>query len=48
MNITPKDILEKEFGKKFNGYDQEQVDEFLDEIIKQFESLLEENENVIA
>ena len=48
MNITPKDILEKEFSKKFNGYDQEQVDEFLDEIIKQFESLLEENENVIA
>ena len=48
MNITPKNILEKEFSKKFNGYDQEQVDEFLDEIIKQFESLLEENENVIA
>ncbi len=48
MNITPKDILEKEFAKKFNGYDQEQVDAFLDEIIKQFESLLEENENVIA
>ncbi|MGI6153353.1 MAG: DivIVA domain-containing protein [Christensenellaceae bacterium] len=48
MNITPKDILEKEFNKKFNGYDQEQVDEFLDEVIKQFESLLEENENIIA
>ncbi|MEG1656917.1 MAG: DivIVA domain-containing protein [Christensenellaceae bacterium] len=48
MNITPKDILEKEFGKKFNGYDQEQVDEFLDDIIKQFESLMEENENIIA
>lgn len=48
MNITPKDILEKEFPKKLNGYDQEQVDEFLDEIIKQFESLMEENENVIA
>ena len=48
MNITPKDILEKEFSKKFNGYDQEQVDEFLDEIIKQFESLLEENETIIA
>ncbi len=48
MNITPKDILEKEFSKKLNGYDQEQVDAFLDEIIKQFESLMEENENVIA
>lgn len=48
MKITPKDILEKEFPKKMNGYDPELVDEFLDEIIKQFESLLEENENVIA
>jgi len=48
MNITPKDILEKEFSKKLNGYDPEQVDEFLDEIIKQFESLLEENEEVIV
>lgn len=48
MNITPKDILEKEFGKKLNGYDPEQVDEFLDEIIKQFESLLEENEDTIV
>ncbi len=48
MNITPKDILEKEFGRKMKGYDPEQVDEFLDEVIKQFESLLEENEDVIA
>lgn len=48
MNVTPKDILEKEFGKKLNGYDPEQVDEFLDEIIKQFESLLEENEEILV
>lgn len=48
MNITPKDILEKEFGKKFHGYDPEEVDEFLDEIIKQFESLIEENQNTLA
>ena len=40
MNITPKDILEKEFAKKCNGYDPEEVDEFLDEVIKQFESCL--------
>lgn len=48
MNITPKDILEKDFDRKFHGYDPQQVDEFLDEIIKQFESLIEENENVVA
>ncbi|MEA4854471.1 MAG: DivIVA domain-containing protein [Christensenella sp.] len=48
MNITPKDILEKEFDKKFSGYDPQQVDSFLDDVIKQFESLMEENENIIA
>lgn len=48
MNISPRDILEKEFSKKLNGYDPEQVDGFLDDIIKQFESLMEENEDVIA
>lgn len=48
MNISPKDILDKEFTRKFHGYDPQQVDEFLDEIIKQFESLIEENENVVA
>ncbi len=48
MNISPKDILEKEFAKKFNGYDPEQVDEFLDDVIRQFESLMEENENILA
>lgn len=48
MNITPKDILDKEFSRNFRGYDPEEVDQFLDEIIKQFESLIEENENVLA
>ena len=48
MNVSPKDILDKDFSKKFNGYDPVQVDEFLDEIIKQFESLMEENEDIIA
>ena len=48
INITPKDILDKEFNKKLNGYDPVQVDEFLDDIIKQFESLLEENEEVLV
>lgn len=48
MNISPRDILDKEFSRKMRGYDPGEVDEFLDEIIKQFESLIEENENVVA
>ena len=45
--ITKKDILEKQFSKKFNGYDPVEVDEFLDEILKAFEAL-EQNENPTA
>ncbi len=48
MNITPKGYTGKEFSKSSMATTREQVDEFLDEIIKQFESLLEENENIIA
>ena len=37
--ITKQEILEKQFSKKFNGYDPVEVDEFLDEILKAFEAL---------
>ena len=37
--ITKQEILEKQFSKKFNGYDTVEVDEFLDEILKAFEAL---------
>lgn len=50
-NFTPKDIYEKHFDKKMRGYDPEQVDVVLDEIIRDYEtyedeilSLREENE----
>ena len=42
--ITKQEILEKQFSKKFNGYDPVEVDEFLDEILKAFEAL-EQNGN---
>ena len=38
--ITPLDIENKKFSKKaINGYNPEEVDDFLDEIIKDYESL---------
>lgn len=38
--ITPLDIENKKFSKKaLNGYNPEEVDDFLDEIIKDYESL---------
>lgn len=44
MSLTPLDIHNKEFKKKlFGGYDQDDVDEFLDQIIREMEVLLKEN-----
>lgn len=41
MALTPLDIAHKGFRKKLlNGYDPEQVDEFLNQIIQEFEVLV--------
>lgn len=41
--LTPLDIHNKSFKKSMRGYDVDEVDEFLDEIIKDFETLYKEN-----
>lgn len=41
--ITPMEIQEKEFGKGFKGYREDEVNEFLDRITLDLERLLEEN-----
>ena len=38
--ITPKEIEEKDFSRKLRGYDEDEVDEFLDEIILDLQALL--------
>ena len=35
--LTPKDILEKEFKTSLKGYNKDEVDKFLDSIIKDYE-----------
>lgn len=42
--ITPIDIQNKDFAKKLKGYDCDEVDDFLDEIIKDYGALLKENQ----
>ncbi|MCJ7839497.1 cell division regulator GpsB [Lederbergia sp. NSJ-179] len=39
LKLTAKDILEKEFKSKFRGYKQDEVDQFLDLIIKDYEAM---------
>lgn len=52
---SAKDILQKDFNNKMRGYDPIEVDEFLDNVIKDYESynkeilaLKEENQRLIA
>ncbi|WP_018659484.1 DivIVA domain-containing protein [Allofustis seminis] len=40
MTLTPMDIHNKEFSTKMRGYHPDEVNEFLDQIIKEFEHLL--------
>ncbi len=41
--ITPMEIHNKEFRRKMRGYDQDEVDEFLDKIVIDYEKLYREN-----
>lgn len=43
MKLTPMDISNKEFKKGFRGYDVEEVDEFINEIIENYEEIYKEN-----
>ncbi len=46
MPLTPLDIHNKEFSKGFRGYDVDEVNEFLDQIIKDFELHLKEKKEL--
>lgn len=36
--FSPKDIFEQEFKTSMRGYDRKEVDEFLDDVIKDYEN----------
>lgn len=42
--LKPKDIFEKDFKKALRGYDMDDVDQFFDLMIKDFEELHKQNE----
>ncbi len=47
MAITVKDINEKVFTKQVRGYSIEEVDDFLDELAAQMETLIRENRSLM-
>ena len=44
--LRPIDIQNKEFEKRLKGYDCDQVDDFLDAIIQDYEVICKENETI--
>jgi cell division initiation protein len=46
MPLTPLDIHNKEFSRKLRGYDEDEVNEFLDQVIKDYEALIRENKEL--
>ena len=48
MAITVQKKKKKQFTTKFRGYNQEEVDEFLDIIVDGYEELVHENRELAA
>jgi cell division initiation protein len=45
MPLTPLDIHNKEFSRRLRGYDEDEVNEFLDQVIKDYEAIIRENKD---
>ncbi|HLR01875.1 MAG TPA: DivIVA domain-containing protein [Virgibacillus sp.] len=46
MPLTPLDIHNKEFTRGFRGYDEDEVNEFLDQVIKDYEMVIREKKEL--
>ena len=46
MSLTPLDIHNKEFSRRLRGYDEDEVNEFLDQVIKDYEAVIRENKDL--
>ena len=44
--LTPMEIHDHQFKKSFRGYNENEVDDFLDKVVDDFERLLRENERL--
>ncbi|MCL6445509.1 MAG: DivIVA domain-containing protein [Alicyclobacillus sp.] len=46
MPLSPLDIHNKEFSRSFRGYDEDEVDDFLERIIQDYEALIHQNKEL--
>jgi len=44
--LTPMDIHNKEFKRSFRGYNEDEIDEFLDQVVNDYEKLYRENDTL--
>lgn len=47
MDLTPRDIQDKQFNDSFRGYNHEEVDLFLDEVADAFDRVFKENQSLL-
>lgn len=46
MPLSPIDIHNKEFGRSFRGYNEDEVDDFLERVIQDYEGLIRTNKQL--
>ncbi|WP_026961680.1 DivIVA domain-containing protein [Alicyclobacillus herbarius] len=46
MPLSPLDIHNKEFSRSFRGYDEDEVDDFLERVMQDYEALLRQNKEL--
>lgn len=46
MPLSPLDIHNKEFSRSFRGYNEDEVDDFLERIIQDFEGMIRQNKEL--
>ena len=44
--LTPMDIHNKEFKRSFRGYNEDEIDDFLDQVVNDYEKLFRENDRL--
>lgn len=46
MTLTPLDIHNKVFTRSFRGYDEDEINDFLDQVIKDYEMTIRERDEL--
>lgn len=48
MALSPLDIHNKEFSRSWQGYDKDEVNEFLEQVLKDYENVIDDNKSLTS